>query len=131
MSKDRILELYLNCIEFGKDLYGIEPAAQYYFNKSARELTPMEAVFLAVLKPSPKYGDHLKRRGELPGPETWFAKRVEAIFKRMVEYKIMTQAEADRARPYTLRWEGGVYKPQATGGSGTVDELLQELIEPW
>ncbi len=54
LTKERILELYFNAIEFGPRLYGIGPAARHYFGKSASDLTPLESAFLASILPSPK-----------------------------------------------------------------------------
>lgn len=127
VSKDRILELYLNCIEFGPDLYGIGPAARHYFGKEARELTPKEALFLAVIKPSPSYGEHVRKRGHLPRAESWFVKRFGTIFKRMIKYEIMTEQEVERANRQTLKWEGGVYAPEYE--EVPVEDLMQELLE--
>ena len=53
MTKDQILEKYLNMIELGKDLYGVGNAANFYFKKSVSKLNPKEAAFLAMLLPSP------------------------------------------------------------------------------
>ena len=53
-SKDEILERYLNVVEFGKNLYGIGSATQFYFKKSPAELTAAEGAFLAFLLPDPK-----------------------------------------------------------------------------
>jgi monofunctional glycosyltransferase len=52
-SKARTLEIYLNIAEWGDGLYGIEAAAQRYFRKSAKELTPHEAALLATSLPNP------------------------------------------------------------------------------
>lgn len=54
-SKQRILEVYLNSVEFGDNIYGIEAATQHYFGKSSRSLTREQAVFLASILPNPKY----------------------------------------------------------------------------
>jgi membrane peptidoglycan carboxypeptidase len=54
LSKERILELYFNAIEFGPRIYGIGPAARHYFGKKAADLTPMEAAFFSSILPSPK-----------------------------------------------------------------------------
>ena len=53
LTKDRILELYLNNIEWGRGVFGIETAAQKYFGKSASRLTLDEATRLAAVIPSP------------------------------------------------------------------------------
>lgn len=54
LTKERIMELYLNAIEFGPRVYGIGPAAQHYFGKKAAELNPVEAAFFSSILPSPK-----------------------------------------------------------------------------
>ena len=53
LRKRRILELYLNVIEWGDGIYGAEAAARAYFNKSASNLTREEAAFLSAMIPSP------------------------------------------------------------------------------
>ena len=53
LSKCRILEIYLNVIEWGDGVYGAEAAARTYFNKSAADLTPREAAFLSAMVPGP------------------------------------------------------------------------------
>jgi len=53
-GKKRILEVYVNIAEFGKGIYGVEAASQYYFGKSARYLSQNQAARLAILLPSPK-----------------------------------------------------------------------------
>jgi monofunctional biosynthetic peptidoglycan transglycosylase len=53
LSKKRILELYLNVIEWGDGVYGAEAASRVYFNKSASQLTPQEAAYLSAMIPSP------------------------------------------------------------------------------
>lgn len=52
-SKERIMEVYLNSIEMGPGIYGAEAAAQYWFNKSASQLLPMEASAIAAILPNP------------------------------------------------------------------------------
>ncbi|MBK9216606.1 MAG: transglycosylase domain-containing protein [Chloracidobacterium sp.] len=53
LSKKRILELYLNVIEWGDGIYGAEAASRNYFRKSASELTAQDAAYLAAMIPSP------------------------------------------------------------------------------
>ena len=53
VPKARLLEIYLNLIEWGPSLHGIGPAARHYLGKDARALTPREACFLVTLVPSP------------------------------------------------------------------------------
>lgn len=62
-GKKRIMEVYLNVIEFGDGIYGIEAASQHYFGKSASNLTKAESATLAALLPNPrKYGENINGR---------------------------------------------------------------------
>lgn len=54
LSKRRIFEIYLNVVEFGRNVYGAEAAARHYFGKPAALLDPLEATTLAALLPSPR-----------------------------------------------------------------------------
>jgi hypothetical protein len=56
VSKERMFEVYLNVIEWGKNVYGIAEASQHYFLKSPSELNIGESIFLASIVPSPKNG---------------------------------------------------------------------------
>ena len=56
VTKDRMLEVYFNIIEWGYHLYGIGPAARYYFGKTPAQLTLGESIFLASIVPNPKAG---------------------------------------------------------------------------
>jgi monofunctional biosynthetic peptidoglycan transglycosylase len=53
LSKRRILEIYLNVIEWGDGIYGAEAASRHYFKKSASNLSAREAAYLAAMIPSP------------------------------------------------------------------------------
>lgn len=52
-SKERIMEVYLNVIEFGPGVYGVEAAAQKYFHRSAKNLNPSQAAMMAAVLPNP------------------------------------------------------------------------------
>lgn len=54
LSKQRILEIYLNSVEWGDGVFGAEAAAQHYFRKSASQLSAAEAARLAVMLPAPR-----------------------------------------------------------------------------
>jgi monofunctional biosynthetic peptidoglycan transglycosylase len=59
-SKERIMEVYLNVIEFGDGIYGAEAASQHYFKKSAAKINREEAAILASLLPNPRvYGKNI------------------------------------------------------------------------
>jgi monofunctional glycosyltransferase len=61
LTKERILELYLNVAEWGKGVYGAEAAARHHFKKSAHDLTADEAAWLAAILPSPRRYDPLRK----------------------------------------------------------------------
>ena len=65
LSKQRILEIYLNNVEWGEGVFGAEAAAQHYFRKPASRLSPYEAARLAVMLPRPKYFEKLPHSGYL------------------------------------------------------------------
>jgi len=79
-TKDEILELYLNQINFGHNVYGIESASQFYFNKEAKNLTLAEAVYLISLIQSPNYlspfGSHIE---DLEARKEWILYRIELL----------------------------------------------------
>jgi monofunctional biosynthetic peptidoglycan transglycosylase len=65
LSKRRILEIYLNNVEWGEGVFGAEAAAQHYFRKPASRLSAFEAARLAVMLPRPKYFEKLPNSGYL------------------------------------------------------------------
>lgn len=76
-GKKRILEVYLNVIEMGDGIFGVERAANIYFNKSANTLTPREAAIIAAVLPNPK-----RYRAKPPSP--FVAGRSRQIMQQMV-----------------------------------------------
>ena len=65
LSKERILEIYLNSVEWGEGVFGAEAAARHYYRKSASQLSAYEAARLAVMLPRPKYFEKLPNSGYL------------------------------------------------------------------
>lgn len=55
LSKDRILEIYLNVVEWGEGIYGAQNASRHYFNKDASQLGAAESAYLAAILPNPIY----------------------------------------------------------------------------
>ncbi|WP_034060505.1 monofunctional biosynthetic peptidoglycan transglycosylase [Lacinutrix jangbogonensis] len=78
-SKERILEVYLNSIEMGNGVYGIEAASQYWFKKSAIKLSAYEAAAIASILPSP-------RKYRANPASVYIEKRKEWIVKQMQFY---------------------------------------------
>lgn len=67
LSKERILEIYLNSVEWGEGVFGAEAAARHYYRKSASQLSAYEAARLAVMLPRPKYFEKVPNSGYLSG----------------------------------------------------------------
>ncbi len=98
-SKDEILELYLNNINYGNLAYGIEAAAQVHFGKSARELELHEAALLAGLPQAPYILNPLSHDPEI---KKLVEDRQHLVLDLMVEEGYITRAEADAAKQSPL-----------------------------
>jgi membrane peptidoglycan carboxypeptidase len=89
-NKDWILQQYLNTIYFGRDAYGIESAAQAYFNKDVKELTPAEGAYLAAAIQLPTYASDLT----VPGAQAYMRARWQYVVGGMVDMKTVTPQQA-------------------------------------
>lgn len=78
LGKRRVLELYLNVVEWGKGVFGCEAAARAYFQKSCADLTPDEAVAMAVVLPNPRRWDPAKRGRYVQRNSARIVRRMEA-----------------------------------------------------
>ena len=76
LSKQRILEIYLNNVEWGEGIFGAQAAARHYFRKNAAQLTPTEAARLAVMLPRPRYY-------EVNPQSRYLQSRTQAIVRHM------------------------------------------------
>lgn len=79
LNKQRILEIYLNNVEWGEGVFGAEAAAQYYFRKPASQLSVTEAARLAVMLPRPKYFETRLKSGYLASRANTIAARMSAV----------------------------------------------------
>lgn len=75
-SKDRILEVYLNVIEFGNGIYGVEAASQHFFKKSADKLTKDESALLAAVLPNPIRYRVEKPSGYILKRKNWIKRQI-------------------------------------------------------
>ena len=124
-SKNEILMMYLNTINYGSGAYGIEAAARHYFSKHASDLTVAEAATLVGIPQSPTYNN----------PETYpeqCTRRRNLVLSRMLDADVITDAEYESARSEELaldldrKAEDGIYGyPYFT--SYVRDQLLDEL----
>jgi penicillin-binding protein 1A len=86
LTKDQILERYLNVVYFGANAYGIQAAAEVYFGKQAKDLTMLEGAFLAGLIRAPSSYNPIEN------PEQSKA-RFKTVVRRLVDEKMLTEAD--------------------------------------
>ena len=89
-SKDDVLQMYLNTVNFGAGAYGVEAASLRYFSKHASELTLPEAALLAGIPQSPTYNDPMQYPDQA-------IKRRNLVLGRMLAEHMITQEEYDEA----------------------------------
>ena len=118
-SKQEILEIYLNEINYGNLAYGIGAAADTYFGKTAGELTLAEASMLAGLPQAPAYWDPYS------DPEK-AKRRQEVVLDLMVEAGYITQAEADAALAEPLDFQPLRFDVEAPHFVVWVQQLLEQ-----
>ncbi|MGG7143404.1 transglycosylase domain-containing protein [Clostridium nigeriense] len=95
LTKDQILQAYLNTIPLGGKIYGVEAAAKYYFDKSAKDLTLPESAFLAGLTQAPTtYSPYNPDNKEDP---SLYLDRTKTVLAKMLELGKITQEEYDEA----------------------------------
>ena len=116
LTKDRILEIYLNVIEYGPRLYGIGPAAQHYFGKAPKDLNPVEAAFFSSILPNPKDRYRQYCAGTLT---KWTTGKIERILGIMLKRDRLTQEEYDKAMATPLVF--------TKDGSETEEECLKRV----
>jgi len=97
-SKNEILEMYLNQAPFGGTAWGIESAAQTYFNKKAKDLTLAEATLLVGLPASPTRFSPFGAHPELA------KERQKRVLQRMVEDNYLTKEESEQAEKQELNY---------------------------
>ncbi|WP_194973422.1 monofunctional biosynthetic peptidoglycan transglycosylase [Aquiflexum lacus] len=78
-SKERIMEVYLNVIEMGEGIYGIEAAAQTYFNKTAAKLSKREAALIAAVLPNPRRWNPARPTAYISGRQAWILRQMNNL----------------------------------------------------
>lgn len=78
-SKERIMEVYLNVIEIGDGIYGIEAAAQTYFKKPAAKLNRSEAAVIAAVLPNPRRWNPSRPTGYIRGRQSWIMRQMNNL----------------------------------------------------
>lgn len=119
-KKDDILEGYLNTINYGHGMYGIENASHFYFNKDAKDLDLAEASMLVGIPKSPSNYSPLVN-------EEIAKKRQYTILQMMVKNKYITQEEADQAYQKKLQYYGKKEDNDSVTLMYYQDAVIQEL----
>ena len=99
-SKQRIMEVYLNSIEMGEGIYGVDAVAKYHFNKTASELSRADCALIAATLPNP-------RRFSSKDPSAYMLKRQQRIQKEM-KFIPSFPHEGEDINPNSV--SGGIYK---------------------
>lgn len=136
LSKERILELYLNFAEFGPSIYGVADASRYHFNKKPSQLSAAESALLAGFLTQPKY------LGKKPYPSRSYSNQKRILY-RMSRYdlnlpkSIPSQGVANQSLKSNTKYKAlkSAVKPQQKPGSKTVTVMpkpqpLQQQKQP-
>jgi monofunctional biosynthetic peptidoglycan transglycosylase len=125
-DKKKILETYLNIIEYGKGIFGIEAATNYYFKKKPAQVSAREAAFLAMLLPSPKkYSRSFVKKSLTP-----FANRmIESILLKMKQGGYIGEEEYLNELGAHFSWEQVKMDPSEKMSNESSEEIFEEGSE--
>ncbi len=120
LSKDQIIELYMNVIYLGEGSYGVEQASHVYFNKNAKDLTIAECALIAGLAQAPE--------GKNPYSNPEGAKnRQKLVLSKMLELGKITKEQYYEAINQELKYEKGTLE-LASSNSYFIDAVVNQLI---
>ncbi len=128
LSKDEILEAYLNIIYVGPNMYGIETGANYYFKKSAKDLSLEECAFLAGINHSPNSYNPFEEKDN----QEKIAKRTKTVLAKMLELKYISEENYNIALSHVdegLKFKKGQIKSEDAIYSYHTDALILEITE--
>lgn len=118
LEKKRILEIYLNVVEFGETVYGAEAASRQYFKKSASRLTPREAALLAGALPNPRVMDPAKPNKRLRARQRMILSRMKR-WGYLVEKEVLVRRKPVAQSPET---------PPTDSSSITTETRAEEAV---
>ena len=128
LNKKEILERYLNVVQFGKNVFGVKQAAQFYFKKTPAQLSVLESAFLAMVLPNPEKYSQSYYRKDL----TKFArKRLNKIVNDLYKYGRIGDADylsAQDGLDYFFR-SGQISEEAKSQTEELSDEDLKEMFE--
>jgi hypothetical protein len=127
LTKDQILELYLNVVEFGPLIYGIGPAARYYFGATARELSLGQALYIASIMPNPKV-QHFGAGGAVT--PVWMS-YLRKLMKVARDRDYITDEELDEGLRETVLRGSPAPLRSARPFTGPEPELPAEAPDEW
>ena len=116
LTKDEILELYINLAPMGNNYVGVQSAAMNYFGKNASELTLPECALIAGLPKSPSYYNPLRESGKRNAQ-----RRMRTILGKMYELGMITEEEYDDALNYELE-----FRQRSTDHTTTINSYFTE-----
>ncbi len=146
-SKDEVLRMYLNEIPYGRNAYGIEAAAQAYFNKHARDLTLSEAAYLAAIPQAPSYYnpmgpnrealdrrknvvlDQMFAQGYISKDEKEQAQNTEVVFQKATDSITAPHFVFYIENYLTQKYGENVLEQGGLTVTTTLDTRLQEIAE--
>ena len=123
LTKEQILELYLNQIFLGRNAYGVQAAARAYFNKDVADLTLAEAAYLAILPKAPSNYDPVRHTDRALERRNW-------VLGEMARNNLITTAQRDAAIREPLGTvRGGSPDSVRNVGGYYMEEVRRQLIE--
>ncbi|MBV9735445.1 MAG: PBP1A family penicillin-binding protein [Acidisphaera sp.] len=122
LSKERILELYLNEIYLGQQSYGIAAAAQAYFNKSLDQLSVADAAFLAALPKAPNNYNPFRFADAARGRRDW-------VLDRMAEDRAITRDQAQAAKAEPVVPAAAPRPEMVQGASYFAEDVRRTLVD--
>lgn len=127
-TKDEIMELYLNVVEFGPNIYGILPASAHYFGRHPSELNIKEAFFLASLLPSP-----ISYHRQYEQKKVWdsWERNLAFFMKTAFERGRITQAELDMGLAQAIVFYDEKDGPLTPRGPVTGTRLFGDMEDEW
>jgi membrane peptidoglycan carboxypeptidase len=128
VPKPRILEVYLNMIEWGKGINGLADAAKHYFNKTPHELTLAESVWISSISPAPLRRENQRQTGVPP----WFREVVAYTIRGMGKRGRLSEAEVAQGLRQPIRFANQSGEGAAAGdvAAPSAEELAAALAQP-
>ncbi len=123
-SKDEILSMYLNTVDFGSQSYGIKSAARTYFNKSPDELGPEEAAILIGTLKAPTWFSPVRNPGRA-------LDRRNTVLGQMQKYSYISQAELDSLKMIPVDMTNYRIQDHTAGIATYFREYLRMVLADW